>query len=835
MAEEALFDINLHDEIAARLNLRAANKDAVQSILLTIARHYDLDHLPRPFEGVADVATGVGKTYILAATMEYMAYEGHRNFVIIVPGKTILNKTLANFTEGHTKSLVGAMSVKPVVITSETFTTPSTRTAMDDDELVKVYIFTVQSLTKPSSKIGRRTHTFQEGLGAGFYEHLKSKDDLVVFADEHHVYASPAFSKAVRGLDPFALIGLTATPHKSTPESQIIFRYPLAAAIADQVVKTPVLVGRSDDRNDPRTKLQDGVRLLEMKERAVTRYAEQHGVPPISPIMLIIAPSIAEAEVISETVGSATFAGGAYRDRILTVHSDAPDEALEALDRLEDSDNPFRIVVSVGMLKEGWDVKSVYVIASLRASVSDILTEQTLGRGMRLPFGRYTGIELLDTLEVLGHERYEDLLRKANVLNEQFVDWRTRAELRRNQHGDLVPVQERLAVNVPIVIETQEGDTTESLFSAGGSSRSTSAVPNNGRPSTGEGFAIRSLNEVIIDGSHQLRQLELQLVPRTDVPEIRIPYLRMESIQSPFSLADIVDLQPFKFAGQRIAANPSAQLRRITISARRRVGPDGRPRIDLVTAPAVDLIVSAAVTLPLLSARQQLVDSLALSAIVPARVGEGYHAERIVDAFIEGLGVDAEAILSAAQDRAAAEIIRLVITERQRYAVVPTYSEVVTVETLKPVRKRREQTSEDRFGAFDRTVGYAYEKSLYAQDWFDSAPERAVANILDAANDVTLWARLQRNDLKILWNDKQEYNPDFVVRETGRRQWVLEVKADRDRNKEDVVAKRHAALRWSNHVNANPAINVTWGYMLVFESDVRDAKGSWPALAAMGQ
>jgi superfamily II DNA or RNA helicase len=67
------------------------------------------------------------------------------------------------------------------------------------------------------------------------------------------------------------------------------------------------------------------------------------------------------------------------------VHSNAPDEALEALDKLEEPDSPYRIVVSVGMLNVGWDVKSVYVIASLRASVSDLLTEQTLGRGCGCP------------------------------------------------------------------------------------------------------------------------------------------------------------------------------------------------------------------------------------------------------------------------------------------------------------------------------------------------------------------------------------------------------------------------------------------------------------------
>jgi type III restriction enzyme len=65
----------------------------------------------------------------------------------------------------------------------------------------------------------------------------------------------------------------------------------------------------------------------------------------------------------------------------------------------------------------------------MRSSVSEILTEQTLGRGMRLPFGAYTGIEILDTLEVVAHERYEDLLKKYGVLNQAIIDYRTRAAL----------------------------------------------------------------------------------------------------------------------------------------------------------------------------------------------------------------------------------------------------------------------------------------------------------------------------------------------------------------------------------------------------------------------
>ena len=82
------------------------------------------------------------------------------------------------------------------------------------------------------------------------------------------------------------------------------------------------------------------------------------------------------------------------------------------------------------MLKEGWDVANIYAICSLRASVSELLTEQTMGRGLRLPFGHYTARSPPRPARVLAHERYEALLKKAGVINEDFIDRRTRAVLR---------------------------------------------------------------------------------------------------------------------------------------------------------------------------------------------------------------------------------------------------------------------------------------------------------------------------------------------------------------------------------------------------------------------
>ncbi len=815
------FDLDRIEAIAARLDLREPNKDALASIVFETAQHYDIDREPPPFEAVVDVATGVGKTYVLAGTIEYFAVDGVRNFAVIAPGRTILNKTVANFTPGHPKSLLGGMEVRPVVITSDNFATAAMRAAMDDPQQVKLFIFTVQALLKPESKLGRKTHKFQEGLGEAFYAHLQGCDDLMVFADEHHTYYGPAFSAAIRNLRPRVLIGLTATPDKKTPQSQIIFRYPLAAAIADRLVKTPVLVGRKDDRTDPETKLLDGIRLLELKEQMVKRWCTETGAEPVAPMMLVIAPDIAEAEEIERILTSPAFAGGRYTDKVLTVHSKQSEEALAELDRLEDPSSPYRVVISVGMLKEGWDVRNVYVIASMRASVSEILTEQTLGRGLRLPFGRYTGVELLDTLEVLGHERYEDLLKKAGVLNQQFIDRRTRAVLRHNAAGQLVPVQETTTRQVPLA-------PLEDLTPA----TSTAETP----PYAGM-TVIQSIEDHTAQAEQQLLQLQRQLPPREDLPLLRIPLLRMTQVTSAFSLSDITDLDPFRKLGQSIAADPTGSLRRVALSARIVEGPDGLRHTELVTTQAVDRVASPAALLPLEQVRRDLTQCLLSAPVVPARANQRYAAGQIVDAFLKGLGPSAETMLSGYLDRAAARLIQLVTEDHRKVASKPTYGEVVELATFDKPRISRLESTTDRYGDFKgkKGVGFeGYRKSLYAQDWFDSSTERDVANILEDASDITLWVRLQIGDLPILWTEAREYNPDFIAVDRQDMHWIVEVKMDREMTSADVQGKRDAARRWANYVSGDEAVGTCWRYLLVSETDVKTAKGSWEALKGLG-
>ena len=601
---------------------------------------------------------------------------------------------------------------------------------------------------------------------------------------------------------------MTATPHADTPADKIIYRYPLAAAIADRHVKTPVIVGRKDDRSDPLTKLLHGARLLEFKRQAVDRYCAETGARQVNPVMLVVAESIDEADEYGQLLQQSSFEGGKFVGQVLVVHSDQPDAALAALDQVEDPTSPVRIIISVGMLREGWDVKNVYVVAPMRASVSAILTEQTLGRGLRLPFGKYTDIEILDTLEVVAHERYEALLKRANVLNEAFIDQRTRLVYRRDAAGQEVPTVETTQVNPGI------GET-----------------PEPGRPAVGT-ICITSIDDRTRAASESARRVQVPVATRAEMPPISVPRLEMQAVAARFSLADITDLAPFRHLGERVASNPVGELRRVRLDARIVVGPDGLRRTELATSRTVDRIESQGLLLPLPQLIDDLTSRLLQSPAVAARAGQRAAAAPLVQAFLGGLGDKASTILSAYMDRAAGGLIELVQVEQRRVVARPSYAEVVRVETFAPTRLGRERTSADRYGAFAKGVAYTeWRRGMHSQAWFDSTPERTLANLLDDAEEICGWVRLQRGDLPILWHGAGDnYNPDFLAVDNDGIHWVLEVKADRDMGAADVAAKRQAAIRWANYVSNDSAVGVPWRYALFSESMIVSATESWGAL-----
>lgn len=820
-------DEALLDQVASQMDLRTPNRDAIEVLALRMNQWYER---PREefFEGVIDSATGVGKTFIIAGAIDYYAALGVRNFAIIVPGATILNKTVAQFTHGP-KSLLGVMATKPKVITSENFRTSDVASALADDSLVKLYVFTVQALLKPTnSQVGRRTHKFQEGLGGAFYDHLDALEDLIVFADEHHTYFGKAFSKAVRDLTPLALVGLTGTPHKQTAEDDIIFRYPLTAAIAEQYVKTPVLVGRKDDRTDERTQLLDAVQLLETKEKALKTFCEKAQRAFVHPILLVNCRDIEHAKEVVGYVTSDQFFEGRYSGDgvVLEVHSNQSDKALEDLDRVEEAGSLCRIIVQVGMLKEGWDVKNVYVIASLRASVSDILTEQTLGRGLRLPFGGYVDMPLLNELDVIAHERYEDLLKRTGALKESFIDKRTVIERFVNADGEeevgVTTTTVELGVEDEDAVSSDHGASSGTVFVGGTSSHG------------GGSLSIGSVEERLKNAAKAAAAQPMDRL--ATAPTIMVPTVRTTPIPQPFSLVKVTELAAFRDLGRRLAVEPEEYLRRTKLGGTVKTT-DGQRVAAVTTDAALQRVSATRVVDDLDAAKQSVIAAVMNDRLVMGRKGEPGQAMRLLNAVIEGAGTEAPVVLSSYRSALVAGMLREIRRAKDKLPRATQDAEVVAEEEFAPVRYERQadKVSGDRKGKYER--GFAYTgwiRSLFPQVWFDSGTERDGANILDDADEIAVWVRLHRDDLPILWDGAgKTYNPDFLAVDKDGRHWVIETKSDKDLPTDDVQNKRAAAIEWANTVSAETG--TPWGYLLVAERDLKDASGSWSRLRAATQ
>lgn len=834
-------DADAVEEIASALDLRLPNKQALETIAFEVADYYARTHATFGFEGIVESATGVGKTYVIAGAIEYFArVEQVRDFVIIAPSRTILTKTISNFTAGHSRSLLAGLSVPIVLVTADTFATPAVAAAMEDDSVAKVYVFTVQALLAPSEKQRKATRNFQESLGADFYARLKLPGRLMVFADEHHTYYGPKFSDAVRDLQPWALIGLTATPDKRTPPELIIFRYPLAAAIADQFVKTPVIVGRRDDRHDNETKLADGLTLLEHKREIAARYCAVYDLPQLNPIMLVVARDTEEANQWAEFVRAPSFMEGRYAEpgRVLVIHSNVPisEEAkvFAELEKVEASNSPVRVVVSVAMLKEGWDVKNVYVLLSTQPSLSEILTEQVLGRGLRLPFGKYTGIEMLDTLEVIAHERYENLLVRKNALNKGFIDFTTRTRLHEDPDGTRTLLRDRTTVDAPLIADEPDD---ERLFPP--ETPVVGQPPNVGRlnpPVTG-GPKLTDLYKRVKEGADVTATLAQPLRPSR---KIQVPIVEVKSVESVFAFSDITDVEPFRALGRRLRAHPDDELRRTLINARIVTDAAGRKRTEMFSQQATDGIKVQGALLPAPVIRGHLVDAILFSPVAPSRKADIVVARRalepLLDAFFDGLNGGADELLSAYLERASARIVELVMEEARRYMPHVKVLDEVKISDFGPERLNTRAVEIDHHGPFARQKAYGgWRRSIYDLQWFDSKPERTVAIIADEDSTVAFWTKLQTGEIPILWNgDGRKYNADLVVVQEDGHHWIVEVKADDDSRDPEVLAKRDVARRYVQRVNASGILSVQWHYVLATETDIDQARGSWSALRGLG-
>lgn len=385
------------------------------------------------------LATGVGKTRLMGAFISYLHLaHGINNFFVLAPNLTIYDKLIADFTPGSPKYVFKGIAefavTTPVVITGDNYEERGAQLSQDlfgQAQEVRINIFNIAKIvSEVRGGKAPRIKRLSEYLGDSYFNYLSELDDLVLLMDESHRYRANAGMKAINELNPIMGLELTATPFTESargtvPFKNVVVDYPLARAMDDGFVKEPAVVTqRNFDASQysreelERIKLMDGIRLHEQTKVELMTYAKQNDLPLVKPFMLVIARDTTHAADLLSIMESDSFFDGRYQGKIIQVDSSrsgaAEEEMITRLLAVESVDEPTEVVIHVNMLKEGWDVTNLYTIVPLRAANARTLIEQSIGRGLRLPYGKRTGVEPVDRLSIIAHDRFQEIIDEAN-------------------------------------------------------------------------------------------------------------------------------------------------------------------------------------------------------------------------------------------------------------------------------------------------------------------------------------------------------------------------------------------------------------------------------------
>jgi type III restriction enzyme len=873
------------NSISNRLSLRPPQRDSLE-ILARVCDIIDLDKGADPakalevikseFPTVTDferefpsicfaLATGVGKTRLMGAFVSYLYnVEGIRHFFVLAPNLTIYNKLLLDFTPNTPKYVFAGIAEfavnPPEIITGDNYESGRgiRRNKLFDDSNVHVNIFNISKInTEVRGGASPRIKRLSEYIGESYFEYLAKLNDLVLLMDESHRYRATAGVRAINKLKPILGLELTATPQvekggTAEPFKNVIYSYPLASALTDGFVKEPAVATRENfsaknytPEGLERLKLEDGVRVHENTKVELEVYARSTGKPQVKPFMLVVAQDTDHANAILKAIESEQFFEGRYKGKVITVHSnlrgEEKDETVEQLITVERADNPTEIVVHVNMLKEGWDVTNLYTIVPLRAANSRTLVEQSIGRGLRLPYGKRTGVPAVDRLTIVSHDRFQEIIDEANKPDSII---RTGIII-----GKDIPDRQMQVVTVAPEMETRitggakggDGQATASLFE-----------------SPREQEVAKKTLEIIkqyerLPQSKDLKSAEVQQEIAKKVQEAITPAQgELEGVAEKVDVAKVVaktvDLHiELSIDIPRIVVVPSGEVTSgfedFDVDAS---GVHLQPvEKDILIHHLHEQTRHRLVSGDGVVTEARLEDYLVRGLIDFDDISYDDHAELLyklsgqVVAHLRTYLKDEDEILNVLQYHQTT-LVRLIHTQMQDHYKESATSYTAHVSkgwtTLRPntysatagekVRDFRAPVADPQsikgmlFGGFKRC--------LYPMQKFDSDSERRFSCILENDGQVVKWFKPAKSDFQIFYkhqNQDHPYEPDFVV-ETKTAKLICEPKAANEMTDEVVLTKADAAAVWCQHATEHGKQNggKPWVYLLIPHDAIADNK-----------
>ncbi|EAP78142.1 DEAD/DEAH box helicase [Roseovarius nubinhibens] len=839
------------------------------------------------------LATGVGKTRLMGAFIAWLREAGiSRHFLVLAPNLTIYDKLKLDFTPGTPKYVFKGLPVfatsPPVLVTGDDYEdgrgvraedglgTGQGQLGFEGDTIINVFNISKINADKDARGVPR-VRRLQEYIGESYFDYLAGLDDLVLLMDEAHRYRASAGAKAINALKPILGLELTATPKAAGAGGQdfknVVYGYSLGQAMRDGFVKEPAVATRENfdpsgynDEELDRIKLQDGVTYHEKVKADLEVFARSEGVARVKPFVLVVAKDTTHAGELETYIKSEDFFDGRYADRVIQVHSnlkgEMKDESIARLLQIESPDERTEIVIHVNKLGEGWDVTNLFTIVPLRASASDILTEQTIGRGLRLPYGKRTGNETADTLTIIAHERFqaivdaaqnpESLIKKSFTIGEGGTVSRTpEVPVHVPSRFESMMTGERPGFGKP-EMGGEVARVIDSEKTQGATGEETSPPPVLATPEARKtAAAIFKLTST--PGSH------MDVTDPTSHTKI-VAAVKESAAQSPDLFGEggspeEADIRKVLTTIAEHAERESISIPRVVVVPKDDVSfgyNDFEPKdlSQISYTPLEENIIVQEIRTgkrrPKIEASAALKETRPEDYILRAMLDHGdidydEHAEllqKLTSAVVDHLRSylpDDDAVEKVAYQFERPLAGRLVEQMRQHRWNSPTeYEARVTkgTATLKPLDFTAPSDAPLRPFSYKpgskeellRTLFTGFKRALYPIQKFHSDPERQFAEALEHSGQIMKWMKPARKQMQIEWGAGQYYEPDFVV-ETANEKWLVEIKMRKEMSAEDVVSKAEAAMKWCEHASTHESAfgGKPWVYMLVPDDEVAGA------------
>ncbi len=585
---------------------------------------------------------------------------------------------------------------------------------------------------------------------------------------------------------------------------------------------------------------------------ALDIYARDNNKHLVKPFVLVVAKDTTHAEELLNVIKSDNFFDGYYSDKVIIVHSNQSgsekDENIQQLVSLEDYNNKIEIVIHVNMLKEGWDVNNLYTIIPLRTSASSTLTEQTIGRGLRLPYGNITGNEKVDSLTIVSHDKYEEIIRIANdenslikkeniiVIEDEELDVKKEVITIQNNFTEEI---EKRKQEISSILDWDKDEEKvkdyskleakkiiyDTIFEESSNYNLQINNVNDLKKETVKNIVIDKFKEkteksgqIMLQGFNDIIIKSIEENFESIIEDVKDNIIEIPRITIMKSPDVNVYFEDFNLDTNGLNLRPSDQSILVTnlmnneTSEIEKKGKDYLPEdiehtlvAQLWNKPEIDYDKCSELLFKL---SKQTINKLQsyLNENEVISVIKDYKTQ-IADYIYSQMK---EHLIIQEGELIGKKVLPFVRIEKHNYSKIykeDLYDYHQTIEA-------RELKSK---------VFTGFKKACHSAYKFDSIPEKDFVTCLETDNKVLKWIRPAPNQFNIIWNKQgNQYEPDFIV-ETDDIIYMVEVKKDIDIATNEVQEKKKAGIKYCENATEYNLENnkKEWKYIIIPASEVK--------------